>query len=46
MAPDVVAAIINGRHPSDLNAKRLMRLVPKLPIEWAEQRKLLGFPAA
>ena len=23
--------------------KKLMRLTPQLPIEWAQQRKLLGF---
>ena len=43
LAPDVVTAIINGKHPSELSAKRLMRLALKLPSDWAEQRKLLGF---
>jgi site-specific DNA recombinase len=43
LAPDVVTAIINGKHPPELSAKRLMRLAPKLPTAWAEQRKLLGF---
>jgi len=43
LAPDIVAAIINGKHPPELSAKRLMRLALKLPTDWAEQRKLLGF---
>jgi site-specific DNA recombinase len=43
LAPDIVTAIINGRNPPQLTAKRLMRLSPQLPIDWVEQRKLLGF---
>ena len=43
LAPDIVTAIINGQHPPQLSAKRLMRLALKLPTDWAEQRKLLGF---
>jgi site-specific DNA recombinase len=43
LAPDIVTAIINGKHPPQLSAKRLMRLALKLPTGWAEQRKLLGF---
>jgi DNA invertase Pin-like site-specific DNA recombinase len=43
LAPDIVAAIINGKHPPELSAKRLMRLALQLPTDWAEQRKLLGF---
>ena len=46
LAPDIVTAIINGKHPPELIAKRLMRLALKLPIDWAEQRKLLGFQEA
>jgi site-specific DNA recombinase len=45
LAPDIVTAIINGKHPSELSAKRLMRLALKLPTDWAGQRKLLGFGA-
>jgi len=45
LAPDVVTAIINGKHPPQLSAKRLMRLAPNLPTDWPEQRKLLGFEA-
>jgi site-specific DNA recombinase len=43
LAPDIVTAIINGKHPPQLSAKRLMRLALQLPTDWAEQRKLLGF---
>ena len=43
LAPDIVASIINGKHPPELSAKRLMRLALKLPTHWDEQRKLLGF---
>jgi DNA invertase Pin-like site-specific DNA recombinase len=43
LAPDIVTAIINGKHPPELCAKRLMRLALKLPTDWNEQRKLLGF---
>ena len=43
LAPDIVKAIINGKHPPELSAKRLTRLALKLPTDWAEQRKLLGF---
>src|SRR5680860_509077 len=43
LAPDIVMAIINGKHPPELSAKRLTRLALKLPTDWPEQRKLLGF---
>lgn len=42
LAPDIVEAILDGRQPIELTAKRLKR-VPDLPISWAEQRRLLGF---
>ena len=43
LAPDITMAIINGRQPPQLNAKKLMRLTAQLPADWAEQRALLGF---
>ena len=43
LAPDITEAIVNGRSPLQLTAKKLMRLSAHLPIDWAEQRKLLGF---
>jgi hypothetical protein len=32
---------VRGEHPPEVNLERLMRLVP-LPVDWQEQRKLLG----
>jgi site-specific DNA recombinase len=43
LAPDITTAIVNGRKPPQLTAQTLMRLTPRLPAAWAEQRKLLGF---
>ena len=43
LAPDITTAIVNGRHPPQLNAKTLMRQTARLPADWAEQRTLLGF---
>lgn len=44
LAPDIVRAIIDGRHPKVLTARTLARL-GSLPMEWAEQRVILGFPS-
>ena len=41
LAPDIVDAIIEGRQPSTLTVTMLRRL-KDLPVEWEEQRKLLG----
>ena len=43
LAPDIITAIVNGRQPPQLNAKRLMRLTAQLPADWSAQRALLGF---
>jgi site-specific DNA recombinase len=43
LAPDIVSAIVNGKNPAQLTAKKLMRLALQIPIDWSEQRKLLGF---
>ena len=43
LAPDITTAILNGRKPPQLTAQTLMRLTPRLPADWAEQRTLLGF---
>lgn len=45
LAPDITAAIINGKNPPQLTAKKLMRLALEIPVDWSEQRKLLGFHA-
>ena len=42
LAPDIVAAILEGRQPVSLAARQLARM-PELPLDWAEQRRLLGF---
>ena len=43
LAPDIVIAIVNGQNPPQLTAKKLMRLALQIPVDWTEQRKLLGF---
>ncbi|WP_421851863.1 recombinase family protein [Novosphingobium sp.] len=44
LAPDIVTAIIDGRQPIELTARRLLR-VSELPEDWTEQRTALGFSA-
>lgn len=41
LAPDITEAILEGTQPIDLNLERLINL--SLPIDWAEQRSVLGF---
>jgi site-specific DNA recombinase len=43
LAPDIVTAMVNGKNPPHLTAKKLMRLALEIPIDWTEQRRLLGF---
>jgi hypothetical protein len=40
LAPDIVEAILDGRQPKALTVKRLLA---KLPMDWADQRRALGF---
>jgi site-specific DNA recombinase len=42
LAPDIIRAIIEGRQPTTVTADTIMDQFP-LPIDWADQRKLLGF---
>jgi hypothetical protein len=42
LAPDIVAAIAAGRQPPALTANKLMADT-RLPLEWNDQRKALGF---
>ncbi len=42
LAPDIVEAIMDGRHPVDLTAERLL-IHENLPLNWREQRRQLGF---
>ncbi len=39
LAPDIVAAIVDGREPSGLS---LERLVKGMPVIWEEQREILA----
>ena len=41
LAPDIVAAILRGRQPPALSARRL--LAAKLPLAWDQQKTMLGF---
>jgi site-specific DNA recombinase len=45
LAPDIITAIVNGKNPPQLTAKKLMRLALEIPFDWTAQRKLLGFHA-
>lgn len=42
LAPDIIAAILEGRQPVQLNRQRLARMT-SLPASWNEQRVALGF---
>jgi site-specific DNA recombinase len=42
LAPDITAAILDGRQPIGLGENRLMRAT-HLPLDWAGQRQALGF---
>lgn len=42
LAPDIVAAILEGRQPVQLTRQRLARAT-RLPLAWAGQREMLGF---
>ena len=41
LAPDIIEAILEGRQPQGLTVERLIQ--QKLPLDWAEQRQVLGF---
>jgi hypothetical protein len=42
LAPDIVARILSGTQPVELTTEKLTKRID-LPLEWAEQRALLGF---
>lgn len=42
LAPDIVQTIVRGAQPQELNIKRMLAAAP-LPMDWAEQRRVLGF---
>jgi len=43
LAPDLQRDILAGRQPRSLNLERLRKM--DIPLAWAEQRKVLGWPA-
>jgi len=42
LAPDIVAAVLGGKQPPELTARKLMDDT-RLPLDWNEQRRALGF---
>ena len=42
LAPDIISAILEGRHPVQLTARHLLRCAD-VPMEWQHQRSFLGF---
>jgi DNA invertase Pin-like site-specific DNA recombinase len=42
LAPDIVDAIVTGRHPTELTAEALRKACP-IPYSWQDQRRRLGF---
>ena len=42
LAPDIVSAVLSGKHPSELTARKLLDDT-RLPLDWNEQRRNLGF---
>jgi len=42
LAPDITEAILDGRQPRDLTADKLLAH-SRLPLDWHEQRAVLGF---
>ena len=42
LAPDIVAAILEGRAPRSLTARQLLR-APEVPLAWTDQRRMFGF---
>jgi site-specific DNA recombinase len=41
LAPGIVERIASGVQPAGLGVRRLLAMAP-LPLDWAEQRRLLG----
>jgi DNA invertase Pin-like site-specific DNA recombinase len=42
LAPDIVEAIVTGRHPTEMTVEALRRACP-VPYSWEDQRRRLGF---
>ena len=41
LAPDITAALLDGRHPPTLNALKLKKQSQNLPLDWPGQRTTL-----
>ncbi|MBS3961108.1 MAG: hypothetical protein KGZ61_05235 [Sandarakinorhabdus sp.] len=41
LAPDIIEAILAGRQPRSLTRRRFATI--DLPIDWRQQRQMLGF---
>jgi len=41
--PDIVRALLEGRHPIELTPTGLLRVSKDLPHDWTEQRHFLAF---
>ena len=42
LAPDIISAILEGKHPIQLTARHLLRCAD-VPMDWQQQRMFLGF---
>jgi DNA invertase Pin-like site-specific DNA recombinase len=42
LAPETIKAILEGRHPTELTAKRLVSSALKIPLLWRDQASLVG----
>jgi site-specific DNA recombinase len=42
LAPDIISAILGGKQPPELTARKLLNDI-RLPLDWGEQRRSLGF---
>ena len=43
LSPDIIRAILNGRQPRHLNLHAMRGRQGEVPLDWEEQRALLGF---
>jgi len=42
LAPEIIKAILQGRQPTELTAKRLIKSALKIPLLWTDQHAFLG----
>ena len=46
LSPEIVRAILAGQQPVELTSTRLVMFSRDLPLDWQDQRRLLGFAPA